>query len=381
MPLLSEAFGKVLKMLKMKTVLGGLAVSALSTGLLVGCGGSSSDDDSGGGSSSTVQNYSGPGSKWDVTLNTDSTFVITYRESHTADVGMTVNGTYVRNSSGFVTLTVSSSTGEDGPSAGDMAWALEVPGYAFMLKPMDDDSGQMIAMVESGSCPTADFDANWVIVKKSSDDNADSTERDFFGTFSYDADSDSATLPSSFSLAGDFAQQEQGTVPDGTCSDGLMDMQEAVMYLTTNGGALVHTGIDDEEDSSIIFALAQSAISSFSTIDGNYAGMLFDDGMTDGSKINPVSMSCTDGSCVGTLVTDVANGTTSDDSVTISFDAQSIDTLATGFITGTITSDGTGNLACMVDDNAAGSGKTIVSCVGQSPGDNSKMFNVMFVSI
>lgn len=370
-------------MLKVKTVLGGLAVSALSTGLLVGCGGSSSDDDSGSGSGSgAVQNYSGPGSKWDVTLNTDSTFVITYRESHTADVGMTVNGTYTRNASGFVTLTVTNSTGEDGPSAGDLAWALEVPGYAFMLKPIGDDNAQMIAMVESGSCPTADFDANWVIVKKSSDDNADSTDRDFFGTFSYDADSESATLPSRFALAGDFALQEQGSVPDGTCSDGLMDLQqEAVMYLTTNGGALVHTGIDDDSDSSIIFALAQSAVTSFSTIDGSYAGMLFDDNMSDGSKINPVSMSCSDGTCTGTLVTDVATGATNSDSVTISFDSDSIDSLATGFITGTISSDGTGNLACMVDDNAAGSGKTIVSCVGQSPGDNTKMFNVMFVSI
>jgi hypothetical protein len=44
-----------------------------------------------------------------------------------------------------------------------------------------------------------------------------------------------------------------------------------------------------------------------------------------------------------------------------------------------MTADGTGNLACMADTDVAGTGRTIMSCVGQSPGDTAKTFNVMVV--
>ena len=371
-------------MVKLKTVLNGVAISAISAGFLIGCGGGSSDDNNS--DSSTVsadQTYTGPGSKWDVTLNDDSTFVITRRESASAPVTMTVNGNYVRHDTGFVSLTVSSSSGDGGPDAGDTAWALEVPGYAFLLKPTGDHSSQMIAMVSAGSCPTTDISANWVVVKNSDESDADSSERDFFGTFNFDVDSGTASLPSRYALADDFASQGANEqLPAGTCSDGLMAFEDAVMYLTSNGGALVHTGADDDDHSSIIFALSQSSISSMSTIDGHYAGMLFDDNMEDsGDKIHPVSMDCSNGTCTGTMVMNIETGATSNDSVTINLDASSIDSLGTGFVTGTIVSEEeSGSLACMVDDNAAGSGSTIVSCVGQSPGDNSKIFNVMFVS-
>ena len=53
---------------------------------------------------------------------------------------------------------------------------------------------------------------------------------------------------------------------------------------------------------------------------------------------------------------------------------------ATGLITGTINGDGVGNLACMVDTNAANSGRSLLRCVGQSPGDQTRMFNVIMVS-
>ena len=46
---------------------------------------------------------------------------------------------------------------------GEKAYALEVPGYAMLLKPLD--SGQLISMVSAGACPEEDIEANWVIVK------------------------------------------------------------------------------------------------------------------------------------------------------------------------------------------------------------------------
>ena len=55
-----------------------------------------------------------------------------------------------------------------------------------------------------------------------------------------------------------------------------------------------------------------------------------------------------------------------------------------GVVTGTITSSEpgavVGNMSCIADVNALGSGKSIISCVGQSPGDTTKLFNVLFVS-
>lgn len=334
--------------------------------------------------------YNGPGSKWDLTLNNDGSFHIDHRPSISEAIDYTVDGTYARHNSGFVTLSVTGGEGANAPAAGSKAWALEVPGYAFMLKPVDDD--QLIAMVTAGNCPTADINANWVIVKQDrSAGNADAANagRDFAGTFHYDYATGIPTLPAKKSLTDGFPTVTGGGIDPGavSCESGILEVPGAVMYLTENGGAIVHTyGSDtnNENDDSFIFGLGQKAITNASESDGEYAGMLFDDNMSDGTKLNPVSLTCTSGTCTANLVTDVETGATSADSVTITL-SNSINEIGgdslNGFMTGTI-SDGsnTGNMICMVDPDAAGSGKKIVSCVGQSPGDNNDMFNVLFVS-
>ncbi len=353
----------------------------LSMATLYGCGGSSSSSSD----SASDQLYNGPGSKWDVALNADGTFEIDRRARPDTPVVLEVDGTYTRHDSGFVGLTVGSASGEDAPEAGDTAWALEIPGYALLLKPTDGD--QIIAMVSAGSCPTSDINANWVIVKQRSDADASQSDRDYFGTFSYDSESSAPSLPSKYALSSGFPSVvDGGDIGSGTCDAGIMlvgeDTDVAAMYLTETGGAIVQTNIYDESDSQFIFALGQKAISDIGELQGEYAGMLFDDNMSDGSTINPVAMSCDNsGSCTGTLVSNIATGATSDGSVTITLNGQ-VDFPSTGFITGTIMDDDSnlGNLSCMVDVNANSSGKAIVNCVGQSPGDNTKMFNVMFVS-
>ena len=160
-----------------------------------------------------------------------------------------------------------------------------------------------------------------------------------------------------------------------------MLVDDAEMYLTENGGAIVHTQISDPDDSSFIFALAQSAIGDIDNADGDYAGILFDESAGSGDRIQPITVSCGSGTCTGFIVTNVVSGTTSADSVTITLNG-GVDTPVDGFVTGTITDDNgdTGNLACMADYDALGSGSKIVSCVGQSPGDNTNMFNVILTS-
>ncbi len=361
-----------------------LSVATLTSSILVGCGGSSSSDDVSG------VDYNGPGSKWDLSMKDDGTFHIDHRPDINSAIDYTVDGTYVRNASGFVSLTVTGGEGADAPTAGSQAWALEVPGYAMMLKPVGSD--QLVAMVKAGECPTGDFDANWVIVKQdTSGGNADANNsgRDFAGTFHFDFASQTPSLPIKKALTTGHPTVSGGGIDPGdvTCEDGIMNVPGAAMYLTANGGAIVHTdGMSpgDESDDSFIFGLSQKQILNASDSDGDYAGMLFDDNMSDGTKINPVSLSCTSGTCTGYLVTDITTGATSVDSVTVTLSG-SINEIggdsANGFMTGTISDGfGTGNMICMVDPDAVGSGKKIVSCVGQSPGNVNDMFNVLFVS-
>ena len=351
---------------------------------LTGCGSSSSPAPAtGGDAGATAVSYNGPGSRWDVDLD-DGAFTITRRETVSSPIDLTVTGTYEELPTGFVKLDVDASEGLDGPEPGEMAWALEVPGYAFFLKPMEAGNERIMAMVTAGECPTADVDANWVLVKKGSADNADDAGRDFFGSFNYDATTGTAMLPGRWSLAGDFADQgANDNIGSGTCADGIMEVTDetdnAVMYLTASGGAIVHTNVDNEYDSSFIFALAQTDIPGMTAMDGDYAGVLFDESLNSGEKVAPLAVACVSGMCSGEILADVETGAVDEGSATIDLSG-TMNFPEPGFITGSITEDGTGNLACMVDTNAADTGRTIMSCVGQSPGDAAKMFNVILVS-
>lgn len=370
-----------------KKILAAVSIAALSSGIIIGCSSSSTST-----TSSSSLSYSGPGSKWDISLTeTDSvaesgTFHIDHRPDLNSAIDYTVDGTYTTTNQGFKILEVTGGTGSGGPTVGEKAWAIDVPGYAFMLKPVNGD--QLVAMVKSGECPTTDVDANWVMVKK--DDNggnagADSTTRDFFGTFHYDSGTNTPSLPIKKALSSGFPDVSGGGISAGSCADGIMSVSGAAMYLTSNGGAIVHTGVDtssDETDDSFIFALGQKDITNVNNLDGTYAGMLFDDNASNGSKINGVTFSCTSGTCTGTMLSDVEAGTSAAGTATVTLSG-GVDSIASGMITGTISDgSGTGNLACTADINALSSGKKIISCVGQSPavGEQAKMFNVLFVS-
>lgn len=347
--------------------------SATLIGACSGGGGSSSD-------AVSAMAYNGPGSKWDTSLRSDGSFTITRRPNASSAVDLTVNGDYQRLSTGFLRFVVDNASGVDAPSPGDEAWGLEVEGYALMLKPVNPTSDQLIPMINAGTCPSSDFSANWVLVKKGASYDATSNTRDFFGTFSYTAGTNTPALPSRYAIDNSFTAQGAGVIPAGTCADGVMLLADAEMYLTENGGAVVHTNLATPAEASFIYALAQNPIVNIGNTDGNYAGMLYDESAAPGSRIRPVAITCGAGTCNGNIVTDIVNGTLSADAVTVTLSG-AVDGLADGIITGTITgTSGSGNLACMADYDALGGGRKVVSCVGQSPGNNSQMFNVIMVS-
>ena len=328
--------------------------------------------------------YKGPGSVWSVDLKADGSFTITKAASTSAAVSLTINGTYQRLSTGFIKFTVTSATGTDAPAAGSTATAVEVPGFALMLKPLGGD--QIIPMVEAGKCPTGDMNANWVIVRKGQGNNgAASTSKDFFGTFKLSGTTPS--LPKKYALAGPYTVLTEQSMPAGSaCSSGLMQLLDgttvsADMFLTSNGGAIVHTSPGSTDDS-FIFGLPIQSVTA-ATVAGSYAGLLFDESNADGSEISFVSASlAVSGSTLagsGNVVSNIDTGATTAGSVTISLNA--FDSPSQGFMTGTITEgSNSGLIACMANPNANNSGKNVISCVGQSPSTNDNMFNVLLVS-
>ncbi len=369
-------------MFRKKTIRIAIPITAICIALgIVACGSDSA-------APTTATAYSGPGSKWDISLSSNNTFSVTHRDTATDPVDMTVTGTYTRQTNGIVKLTVGAAVDGAGsalssPANGDTAWALDVPGYAFMLRPMDATSDQLIPMVVSGECPTTDLNGNWVTVKTDVGADATNAARDFFGTFQFDSTTQTGNLPSRYSLANPTSNQGANALGSGTCSDGIMNISDGIMYLATNG-AVVRTGTStpaDSTDDNFIFALGQKSITSVANLEGTYAGMLFDDNNASGSKINPVRMVCDNAGACTAAQFDTDLTTALPGSVAFDFSGGTPDIPSSGWITGTITDTGSGNISCMLDIDAAGTGKKIASCVGQSPDDNTKLFNVLFVSI
>lgn len=360
-----------------------LATAVVTTSLvLTGCGGGSSAPDAPPQQQAADVNFNGPGSKWDFRLGGDGSFEIERRDDLASPVDMTVAGNWTRLSTGFLHLSVVSATGDDAPEAGDTAWAIEVPGYALFLAPIREPMDQIIPMVTAGNCPSSDMNANWIMVRKEGADAQDA-ERDFIGTFSYVAATNSPSLPEKYALENFTELEGLDQLGAANCQNGIMELDnaDAVMYLTDNGGAIVHTGVTDIDDSSFIFAFTKKAITAVNNLDGEYAGVLFDDNLDEGNKIAPVSVSCDSGVCTGDVVTDIETGATTGEPVTLNLSGTP-DGLSQGFITGTIDNGGAGvELACMADISVGGGDRKMVNCVGQSPGDASKMFNVIFTSL
>lgn len=349
-------------------------------GLLQACGGSSSSSDNAQAAANNPppvvsQGYNGPGSKWDVVLTDDGSFSIERRQAPELPIDLAVSGNYATTSEGFLLLTVESASGEGAPQSGDTGWALEIPGFALFLKPNGNNDGGFIAMIDTGSCPEEDFIGNWVVVKIREGADATDPEQDFLGTFAYTAVTSEATLPSRYSLASEFAPLSGSVLRDGGCDDGLMRVDDADMYLSANGSALVHTSVDDPDESHIIFALPQTSITSIAAFDGAWTGMLFDQAPAENiNAVMPAVLDCTAGVCDGRLLESAESSATAA-TFTLNLTG-TLDHPEPGFIGGTlITAEGEGEIACVLSET-----QNLVSCVGQAPGNNAAMFNLVLKS-
>jgi hypothetical protein len=360
-------------------ILSTLALASIGVGCDIGGYGGSS------GSGGDSYAYSGPGSVWAVDLESDGSFFIDKSDTLGGAVTLSVYGTYERFDNGFIELTVWSATGVDAPSPGDMAMAVEVPGFAFMLRPLDESS-EIIPMVISGDCPSEDVTGNWIMTTcNQSGGSCDATDnsRDLLGTFAYDFEASTASLPSRYALA-DGSSLGSNDIGSATCTDGIMSVDDALMYLTSNQGAIVQISPSDHDEAQHVLALPQEVIT-LSDLAGDYVGLGFD--KTDETSF-AVSMTINDAGTSASIFQvddeDLEAGTPGSSVATIAFSAaNSISgNSEDGWITGTLSVSGDPDrpIYCMAASNVAGSGKNMLLCIGQSPGDATQFYNLAMVS-
>jgi len=169
--------------------------------IIIGCGASTTSTST---TTTASSSYVGAGSVWDVQMNADKTFTINHQLTAASAIDMTIIGTYATLPSNFLLLTVGSVTGSSvfKPAAGDTAYALEVPGYAFFLKPISSTDTQIVPMVSAGTCPTVASSLNWVSVKSGLAPNNAGNE--FFGTVVYDPVAGNITSGAGYALTAGF---------------------------------------------------------------------------------------------------------------------------------------------------------------------------------
>ena len=326
-------------------------------------------------------NYSGPGSFYDASINADGTFRVDVSDILGAPVKYTMAGSYVRLSTGFLKMTVNTVNGTGGPELGSEAHALEVPGFALILKPIGGD--EIIPMLVRGTCPSANFRANWVIAQSGEQRDASEANRDWFGVFAYTQADQSGTLPSKYDLVqlGLVSDEHSNDFDASSCDQGLLQIREdnqvvANMWLT-DGGAIVET-MEDGRRGQTIFGMRQQPVE-LAELAGDYAALVLP-GSSEAGEVFPAALSMgIEGRGVGHELVDVTLGTLSE--AQVQFTVGNPNVPDTGWVTGKIESDdSSGNLACSTLTKSSGSKKNVVFCIGQDPGDVSRPFTMVMVS-
>jgi hypothetical protein len=342
-------------------------------------------------SAAVVSHYTGW--NWDVKLKDDDTFIVAYADSLDDGTQQTVWGSYDRLDSGFLSMTVDSADGTDTPSAGEQAYALDIPGLAFVLHPQSEDSDkgsdELHVMVAAGECPTGPMDGNWVMMKDTEQVPANDPKAPFFGTFDFDLSNQYADLPTLYALAEFNLAGETEPTQEATCTNGIVDAPNTDLYVTASGlmAARLETS---EEHRKYIFGVPNERTEGLGALDGEYAGLVYNNHDDPGHKVMPVHVACEGGTCTGAEVAEIKTGDeASNEPAKISFNA--VNSPELGMVTGTITTSSTeestdktsapSHIACAASTKGLDTDRTILSCVGMTPDNPERMFSVLLTSI
>lgn len=315
----------------------------------------------------TTSSYQGPGSKWTASFS-GSSFTITYDLNDDGDITdaseFSVTGTYQEYSNKFRKLTVSSVENAGGgpnvPSVGAQAYGIEIPGFAFFLKPLSTTSSDPIVMLYSGTCPSVGFTGNWIAAKFGTGQPLATS--DIMGSATATISGATRTMAIThrrFDTGA--ALMSSGTVGMLSCTNGRQEFDDnmdtvgdGTMYITSSGGALVNT------PGSLIFA--QPAFGSSDPTatdwDGTYSGIGFSESGTDKSFPFRLTLSGTSGS--GQQLTDVEMDTAGGGAATIASFAAHAGT--NGLLSGTIdVGNGAQPFNCLLSKH---NGVVIIGCNG-----------------
>lgn len=383
---------------------------AVFCGLLVSCdtenGANAGEEDATGtpadtsGDDAVSRSYSGPGSFWSMSFDEAAqTFHAEVAENAGEPIAMEVNGTF-EDVSGWKVLTVTEASDVEGaPSPGDQVQGIEVPGFAFLLQPPETSYGNIIPMLIQGECPEGDESLNWMIVQGFGSKDASTTENDFFGTYRYQLADNTAEVTARYALAG-YTQQTEPThtIYAEPCAGSVMSLEtdytiEAdlppINLWMVPGGAMVETYYRDWQSGALekqtMLGLNAAAFSQSDLTGRTFIGMRFGapsevgaaDGVVDAVEI----VFDADGVGTAQIISDVRTGETSGSGGAVRIDA--INTPSAGFFTATVSGgEGVaGNLACSVAAGMGADAQTMMSCVGQTPGNLAEPFTLMLVSL
>lgn len=313
---------------------------------IVSCNKSSDNSGAGG---TTTSSYQGAGSKWSISITGTSFTIYKYATAGDSTAAITINGTLEKYSNQFMKLTVGSASGTGAPSAGDIAYGMEIPGYAFFLKPAGGDT-EPIIMVQSGTCPSSSFNANWIIGKTKSTFTPPMTATsDFFGgaTMTMNGASSSLLVSQNQPITGAALTTGGGngngtstlSFDIGNCSNGLLRVPESGsyfdMYFTSSGGALVKF-----PDGQIIFASPKgTAAATQADLAGTYSALIFNDS-NSGDSLFPAKLTIpSSGNGTGFKITDLNADTVESTGVVLSNFLSTVDSSATQLPTGMFRAD------------------------------------------
>jgi hypothetical protein len=333
-------------------------------------------------SGSSNRNYQGAGSRWDVSF-TDANFeMIQYANLSATEALQTIRGTYVKNATnGMLEMTVTEASGTGAPTVGAETVALEIEGTATFIKPF---SGAIpVAAVVAGTCPTADFSANWIITKPNLDGGVfeqGNFDTDGFGTAVYTAASDRFLVRGAGISTGVLQAEVDGSAFDpigmNTCQEGRLSVSQADenfdMYFTPSGQIVVKfpAAMGDQ----IIFGLpAESAAVTAQALEGTYSVFVYQGGDQDDlstATLQAARLTFESGVGAIRLISDVENNTLAEVDLglltVLNVVDDSSDPLPAGSVRFTLDSGLTGEIACSA---VTGSTPKTIACYGYTGTD------------
>lgn len=289
--------------------------------VLAGCDGSSSG---GGGQTTTYSGTQGPGDVWTwILYGGQQSF---FAENET--LGYTYEGDYATLPNGFLKLTILSTT-EPNMTTPAVAYAVEIPNTALVVKP-DEADAQPIVMAALGQCPSQTADYNWVIAAR---DAWDPQSHEAYGVTTVSVlQGHSLDLEhNQYGLDGSFLGTNTET--GWSCQDGLITntVNPTIVVVSPSGIFVGDNGPNEGGFMGMVAPAAMVDVSANALAGRQFMGFVFREGDSDADTDAMTVVGLAQGGLEATVYSDVEAGTVAE-TVELSLGAQS----TPGIVNGTV---------------------------------------------